>query len=67
MPCRHISSTPSPGLRSAGRAWLDDAVLPHLDAGDGDAYGYGFWVDPQSGDFDAIGRSDRRSGQAPPS
>lgn len=48
------------GEQIVPRAWLEAAVLPHLDAGEGDAYGYGFWVDPQSGDFDAIGRGGQR-------
>jgi CubicO group peptidase (beta-lactamase class C family) len=48
------------GEQIVPRAWLEQAVLPRLDAGDGDAYGYGFWVDPKSGDFDAIGRGGQR-------
>ena len=35
------------GKQIVSRAWMEDAVKPHLAAGDDDAYGYGIWVDPE--------------------
>ncbi len=53
------------GKQIVSRAWMDDAVKPHLAAGDDDAYGYGFWIDPEGGDFDAIGRGGQRIAVSP--
>ena len=53
------------GKQIVSRAWMEEAVKPQLTAGEDDAYGYGFWVDPKAGDFDAIGRGGQRISVSP--
>ena len=48
------------GKQIVSRAWVEDAVKPHMQTSDDEAYGYGFWVDPETGDFNAIGRGGQR-------
>ena len=53
------------GKQIVSRAWMEDAVKPHLPAGNDDAYGYGIWVDPKGSDFDAVGRGGQRISVSP--
>ncbi|MBP8293264.1 MAG: serine hydrolase, partial [Caldilineaceae bacterium] len=38
------------GKQIVSRQWMQDAIKEQLPAGGDDAYGYGFWVDPESDD-----------------
>jgi CubicO group peptidase (beta-lactamase class C family) len=53
------------GKQIVSRAWVEDAVKPHLAAGEDDAYGYGIWTNPEGGDFEAIGRGGQRIAVSP--
>ena len=52
------------GRRVVSRAWVADSVKPHISTGEGEHYGYGWWVHAgrEEGDYDHY-RADGRGGQ----
>ncbi len=54
------------GEQIVSREWVENSVKPLMDAGDGDYYGYGWWISPgEPASYNAIGRGGQRIAVVP--